>query len=169
MLPVMVAAPTPASTSTTIPTVTNPARPTPRPSMVSALANLFVTRQWPIPHTLISDQAPPKQENVPIRKVTIPSVMEGSKSASNYCHAVPREIKQKVQTVMQYLCTNSCTPSPANPDQLEEDRGYYQPEPEYIPSYEEMIPILVTGEDGNKQQRKKEEERIEEYWMKMKV
>ena len=56
MLPAMAAAPTPTSTSTNIPTVTNQTRAsTLWPSMVLALANLFVTRQWPIPNTQISN------------------------------------------------------------------------------------------------------------------
>ena len=51
---------------------------------------------------------------------------------------------------------------PPNPNWSEEDSSYYPPEPEYIPSYEEMIPILVAREDRSEKQRKKEEEeRIE--------
>ena len=53
-------------------------------------------------------------------------------------------------------------PLPVNPNELEEDRGYYPPEPEYIPSYEETIQILVARKNRSEQQMKKEEEeRIE--------
>ena len=52
MLLVMMAAPTPASTTTTIPTVTNPTRvSTPCPSTVPALANLLLQDNgYPLPN-----------------------------------------------------------------------------------------------------------------------
>ena len=54
-------------------------------------------RQWPMLPTQISDQALPKQENVPIRKITItiPSVMEGSKLASSSTVATVMQSPEK--------------------------------------------------------------------------
>ena len=113
-------------------------------------------------------QAPPKQENVPVRKVTItiPSALGGPPSASNSTTATVMQSPEK----RSEKCKASCTicaqlatcPSPANPNWSEENKYYYPPEPEYIPSYKETIQILITGENKREQQRKKEEEeRIE--------
>ena len=146
VLPAMSAAPIPTSTSTTTPRTTNPIRvSTLWPSTVLASANLFVTRQWAVASTQENGQAPSKQENVLVRKVTftIPSAMGGPTSASNSTTATAMQSPEKKSEKCKPFCTIcaqlAACPSLANPNWSEENKYYCPPEPKYICSYKEMI------------------------------
>ena len=113
--PAMSAAPILAIISITTPTTTHPTRAsTPWPSMVPASANMFVTGQWLMSPTQENGQAPPRQENVPVRTVTITilSVMEGLTSASN---STTTSVVQSPEITLHYLCPVSYMPFPSKP------------------------------------------------------
>ena len=115
-----------------------------------------------MPPTQENGQVPPKQENVPVRKVTItiPSAMGGPTSTNNSTTATvvqsPGKKSEKYKPSCTICAQLATCPSPVNPNWLEENKYYYPLEPKYIPIYEETIPILVTGESKSEQQKKKE-------------
>ena len=134
------------------------------PSTLPASTILFVTRQWPKPHAWENGQAPPKQENVPVRKVKITthSAMGGPTSASNPTMATiglsPEKRGKKCKPSYIIYAQLATCPFPLNPNWSEENKYYYPPEPKYVLSSEETIPILVTGENNSEQEKRKEKE-----------
>ena len=75
-----------------------------------------------MPPTQENGQAPPKQENVPVRKVTITilSAMGGSTSANNSTTATGMQSSEKRSETCRISCTICAQlatfPSPVNPN-----------------------------------------------------